>query len=228
MKNQMRTMKLLRTLMLTGILSMTFVGIASATPVTYEITNLVQTGTGLAAFGVTTLSSSTAGAGDITISGGQIVSGSGSGADWVMNIDISAILAGQFVDVAYTDQDLFAISSTAGNVTANGETVNTTCAGPGSGLLCGSVATGANIAWTWPTPDDAFGNPETATIANFVGTDTNFSFDVFVYSNNDLGANGTVEVTQTWHFQAAPEPSTGMLLCGGLIGMAMLRRRGRT
>jgi hypothetical protein len=131
------------------------------------------------------------------------------------------------VDVSYTDQDIFAISSAANDVTANGEIGNTSCAGPAAGFGLCSMAQGPDLPWTWPIADNGFGMPETATIANFVGTDTNFSFDVIDYSNTDLGDNGTVEVTQTWHFQTVPEPGTGLLLCGSLIGMGIMRRRGR-
>jgi hypothetical protein len=220
-------MKLLGRLMLASILSMTFAGIAAATPVTYEITDIQQTGTGNAALGVTSLASSTAGTGDIIVMGGQIASGSGSGAAYVTNIAVAAI--SQEVDVTRTNYDITTISSVAGDVTAAGVAGNTTCAGSGAGLLCVGLAVGPNLPFTWPVADDGFGLPETATIANFMGSDTSFSFDVLVFSNIDLGANGTVEVTETWHFASSsvPEPGSFVLLASGMMGLAVIGRRRR-
>lgn len=208
--------------LLIGAVAVLWAGAASATPFTYKITDIDQTGTGLAAFGVTTLASSTAGTGDITLSGLQIVSGTGSGASYVTNIDVAVLT--QEVDITRTDFDIFAISSTLGDVTANGETGNTTCAGTGAGTLCGNVVQGPDVPWTWPVTDDGFGLPETATIANFVGNDTDSEFDVLVFSNLDLGDQGTVTVTETWHFKV-PEPGAMLLLGTGLLGLLLSGRQ---
>lgn len=203
-------MKRFQHLLLASALSVLFVSAASAVPVDFTF---LSTSTVGGAFPTTQTFSPTlpiAGSGNI-----DFVAGTGtlSLPDHSVTLDITNNAGGADarLDISGWSQTITSIDL-LGNIESNGggAVACTNLSGFGN-LICAAAST--TVAG-WPPPDGA-------TLPSSAVLNTQFQ-TITVIDNSDANAG---RITSVYSYAIVPEPGTALLLGGGLIAMAMGRKR---
>ena len=203
-------MKRFRFLFLASALSVLFAGAASAVPVdfTFLVTNTVG-----GAFPATQTFSPTlpiAGSGNIDFASGT---GTVSLPDYSITLDILSTAGGADarLDISGWTQTITSID-VLGNIQSDGSgSVACTDLGGFGNFICGAAST--TVAG-WPPPDGA-------TVPSSAVLNTDFQ-TITIIDNSDANAG---RITSVYSYSIVPEPGTALLLGGGLMAMAMGRKR---
>ncbi len=201
-------MKLIRQLILTSIMSVSFSGTAAAVPILFQLDNVTV-------IGATNASTQTYVPGFPITGSGDINFGLGTG--WLSLSDHSIIIDLAFtgpgvdaqIDISDWGQTISSID-VSGNITSTG---SGTYSCPYPVGIC-EVGPPANTGWA---PADG-ASPSSAVIDTSLRTIT-------VVDNSNDGYAGTF--TQYYSYTITPEPGTALLLGGGLIALGAIGRRRR-
>jgi hypothetical protein len=205
-------MRLVRQLMLSGILLVTFVGIASAVPITFQLDNVTAVGGAFPAGQTYSPNFPIVGSGDIDF-------GAGTGVLTLPNysiiIDVNFDGPDAQLDISGWQQTITSIDG-GGNIVSTGSgTVGCTNLGGLGGFVC---LLASPVVAGWPPPDGA-------SLLSSAVIDTGAQ-TITIIDNSDANA-GTITQFYSYSTLLVPEPGTLTLVSAGLVGVGLHRRRRR-
>jgi hypothetical protein len=203
-------MKTVHHLILTGILTVSFCGRASAVPINFQLDNVTIVGATMASTQTYVPGFPITGSGDIDF---------GLGTGWlslsdhsiIIDIEVTGPGADAQIDVSGWGQTITSID-VSGNITSTGSGAYS-C--PYVPETC-TVGPPANTGWP---PADG-GSPSSAVIDTGLQTIT-------VIDNSNDAYTGTVTQLYSYTIVPTPEPGTATLVGGGLVVFGLISRRRR-